>query len=138
MKVLNNDYVNVEYNDQTEVITLTWLDNPTSEEIRTGLNAGRDFVKENSLKKWIGDTKLLGAIGDEDLDWINNSWFPTLLEAGIRKMAVIIPENVFGQMCVEDIMGTVDTSTGFVSRYFDNVEDATTWILEETTENSAA
>ena len=136
MKILDNDFVKVEYDKQTEIISLTWLVTPTSEEIRIGLNAGRDFVKDNNVTKWIGDTTHLGVIADEDLEWINTKWFPTLLQAGIKKMAVILPNNVFGQMNVEDIMGTVDTSTGFESRYFDGIEDATNWILNK--ENKAA
>lgn len=138
MEILNEDYVKIDFDNETEILSLTWLLNPTSEEIRSGLNTGSDFVKENGVKKWIGDTNLLGVIAEEDMEWINNEWFPSLLAAGIKKMAVILPDNVFGQMNVEDIMGTVDTSTGFESRYFDNVEEATSWILEENNENNAA
>lgn len=130
MEIFKEDFVKIEYNNKIEVLTLTWLLNPTSDEIRIGLNLGRDFVKKNNVKKWIGDTTYLGVIAEEDLEWINTKWFPTLLESGIKKMGVILPDSIFGKMNVEDIMGTVDTSTGFESKYFNNSEDAVSWLGE--------
>ena len=128
MEILEKDFVKITYDESTEIINVGWPVNPTSDEIRTGLNTGRDFVKENNVKKWLGNTTHMDAIDDADIEWINNHWFPTLLEAGIQKMAVIVSTNVFGKMAVEDIISKVETLNGFESRYFDNEEEGEKWL----------
>ncbi len=128
MRILDKDYITIEQLKENNSIVLHWYENPTSEELKFALSTARDFVKANQVPNWVANTAKLGAISEEDQQWVNQEWFPTLIKAGIKNMAIVVAENIFGQMSIEDIMGTLDAETGFESRYFNSLEDALWWI----------
>lgn len=128
MHILEKDYITIEQIKEQNAIVLHWHENPTSAELKFALNTARDFVKVNNVTNWVANTAKLGVVSDEDQEWVNNEWFPTLLKAGIKNMAIVVAQNIFGQMSIEEIMGTLNAETGFESRYFNNLEEAITWI----------
>lgn len=79
------------------------------------------------MQNWIGDCTNLGAIDEADQNWSNTEWFPKALGAGVKKMGVIVADDVFNQMSVDQIMSKVEAAD-FVSKYFPNVDQAKTWI----------
>lgn len=125
----NTKYLTINNDTANGIVHLEWLTAPTPTELREGLNAGLEAVKKNKVSKWIGDVQHMGAIDPADQQWINTEWFPQLLGAGIKRMAVIVGNDIFNQMSVEDIMSNVE-SVGFVSQYFPDTASATKWLIE--------
>jgi len=120
-------FVSISHDDHNDVLELEWLATPTSEELKDGLNQALDIVKSKKVTKWIGDVRHMGAIDPTDQEWINTKWFPSLLQAGIKRMGVIVGDDIFNQMSVEDIMSKVE-SAKFVSQYFSSTSDAKAWV----------
>lgn len=79
-------------------------------------------MKNKNASKWIGDVRKLGVILPKDTEWVNTQWFPSALRGGIKRMAVIIGDDIFNTMSVEEIMQKVN-AVDFISQYFRNVED---------------
>ncbi len=127
MSVISADVVNVTYDAEVNAVVFVWATTPTSQEFREALNYGLSLVSEKQAKRWIGDTRNIGAIDPEDQQWSNEDWFPRALGAGIVDMGVIVSNDIFSKMSVEEIMGNVGGSEGFESRFFSSVEDAKAW-----------
>jgi hypothetical protein len=122
-----NDVVRIFVNQEVGSVVVEWITSPTSAEFREVLVTGLDILKKNKLSRWVGDVRRLGAVAEEDQAWSNQEWFPEALSAGVNKMAVIISEDIFNQLSVEDIMNKVDTAN-FSTHYFSAPEEAMHWI----------
>jgi len=119
--------VRISVEDKLKCVILTWLEVPTSAEFRDSLTTGLEVVKHFRLSRWIGDVRNLGAIEETDQHWSTNIWFPLALNAGINKMAIILSDDLFNQLSVEEIMHRV-SSPHLVSHYFSDQEEALSWI----------
>ena len=69
------------------------------------------------------------VIGLEDQEWMNNEVFPKY-ENIIKRMAFLVPSELFAQVSVEQ---TMDEAAGqkFVQKYFENEDEARKWLLEK-------
>jgi len=124
---MKNDVLKITYNKEIDAVVLEWITAPISSEFRDGLNQGLELLKSTKAKNWIGDVRNLGAIDPDDQKWSNEEWFPQALSTGIKKMGVIISDDIFNQMSVEEIMSKVE-GIGFVSQYFDDINKASQWM----------
>ncbi len=123
----DNSVAAISVNQNDGVVEVQWKQPPTSSEFREVLSKGVEFISENKFTKWIGDVRELGAILDEDQKWSNEMWFPKAIEAGVNKIAIVISDDVFNQLSVEEIMSKVDT-LNVTSHYFSSKEEALQWV----------
>lgn len=127
METIISPVAQISYDKQAKFIELHWTASPTSFELAEALNKALEVVETHHITNWLGDVRHMGAISPDDQTWINHEWFPKLLAAGIRKMAVIVGDDIFNQMSVETIMSRVD-SIGFTSQYFPDTAPASLWL----------
>lgn len=130
MVYFETDYLTVHYNEEFNGVLMEWKTFTTSEELKAGLNKGLACINEKKLTKWLADVRELGAISEEDQKWSNEDWFPRALQSGIKRMAVIVSDDIFNQMTVEEIMLKVKAQD-FISQYFDSVDKAKKWLKNE-------
>jgi len=120
-------YIQIVYNEEIKVVEMHWKTFTTSAELKEGLNTGIKCIEEMQAHKWIGNVCKLGVIGEDDQKWSNEDWFPRALKAGITRMAVIVSDDIFNQMSVDEIMQRVP-QINFESQYFSSVEEAREWL----------
>jgi hypothetical protein len=125
--VYQNAVLDIFIHKNAGAVILQWKNPPTSAEFRQGLSKGLATLQEHKLHKWIGDCTFLGAIDQADQEWSNSVWFPQALGAGITKMGVIVSDDIFNQLSVEEIMNKVE-GTGFTSQYFPVLSQAVAWM----------
>jgi hypothetical protein len=66
---------------------------------------------------------------DEDQWWIGRTWSPLAIDAGLKKIAVVMAVNGLGKMAIEHMFnGRTNTDEHLVSRKFDSVADALIWV----------
>jgi len=81
-------------------------------------------------KKVIPDTKeFFFTVTVELQEWTSHTIFPSLVERGLAKaVAFVMPEELITQLSIEQAMEEGD-GVKFITRYFDNKEEAKKWIL---------
>jgi len=121
-------FLTIEYLEDIHAGIGNWNGFVSEKDYKEGLNKMIDFYVEKKVNKWIANLTKMEAISPELQDWANNDWFPRALAAGVKFMAVVVPEDVFNQFAVENIMTKVaDTLT---THYFSNVDEAKNWIKQ--------
>ena len=124
-------YLDITWDLDVRAQISSWVDRPSGRDIRGGLEAALDeYVKlrnEVPDAQWVGDTREIGVISQEDQDWINNDWFPRLLETGVRYMAVVAPRSVIAKMAVESIVTRVE-GTALTTNYVETIDEGLEWI----------
>jgi hypothetical protein len=119
--------VTVGWYSPKEIVHVHWESAPNSTVLRAGAEAGLVTLSENHGSRWCADCRGLGPISIEDQSWIDRDWFPRALAAGLKRMALVLPYEVFVERNVKDIVGRVP-ATQMERAYFKTVWEAGDWL----------
>src|SRR5258706_15067042 len=114
-------------------ILLEWKGDVLLEEWIEILSRGIDEVGTRKVTNWIGDTSNLGATGEEHNQWIQEVFTPKLSKAGLKRLAVVLPNDVLGEMAMQEIMDDLKntaatTSSDLDSKYTKDINEAIDWV----------
>jgi hypothetical protein len=119
--------VRVHWDSEFHGVWAEWLGFAADDEFRRPLMEGYSLFVEKKSGRWLADTRNLGPMTQEDQEWLNSSWFPLMIKAGMRAMAIIVPRRVVTQMSVKRVMSKIDGKE-LATSYFDALEDARRWL----------
>ncbi|MDW8209472.1 MAG: hypothetical protein RMJ44_00160 [Cytophagales bacterium] len=90
----------------------------------------------------IWDLREAQVIASEDQNWTINYWLPKALALGYRRGAIVIPENIFGEMSVRKTISRIqledqNTEADLAVQYFKDVPSAYEWMKAEISELKA-
>ena len=123
-------YLLLQYNEQEKYTAASWQHFPLSDEFRAGMDQLIRLMEEKKIGKVLTDTRKMGAISPDDHDWSINDWLTRAFAAGYRRIAIVISEDIFNQMSVEDIMSRVE-GVDFVTKYFPSPEEGRKWLATQ-------
>ncbi len=119
-------YLTVAYDEELNCIQQNWKGFAKSHDFREGILKSVEFLEEKQADKILSNTKEFSVVKKEDTDWVAKEITPILVEKGMRKMAFIVPSNVFTQVSVNNFK---DEANKIVSIcYFDDVQKAKDWM----------
>lgn len=107
-------------------VHVEWQGWANSTEREACLEAGLCALTEHRAARWLVDGREMKAVKQADQDWIDRSWFPRVLAAGLRRMAMVVPKSSLARMNVDDILGRVPDTRLDAAR-FATVEEAKKW-----------
>jgi len=118
--------------NEKSYFSLVWKESTvemTDEEYKNQVLLYKDFVEQTQpFAAYINTQKFLYTIDPQTQDWINTNIFPATVEAGLCRMAILISEDFFGQLSVEQTM-TKNPELGFSSCFFEDEQKAIEWLL---------
>lgn len=119
-------FLRIHWEPDVPCVGMEWLGFVRGPPFRDALNAGLALLQERGAQGWLADLRDLGVVDQEDQSWANEDWFPRAVEAGIRRMALIMPTRTIAAMSVESIMQ--EAPNGLLTRYFDAPAEARAWL----------
>jgi hypothetical protein len=120
-------YVRIQWDEKSKAVVAEWLGYIDGQDLRRALDAGLELLAQKKTNRWLGDATNLGPIPIEDQRWTNEDWFPRVISAGLRYMAVIEPHKVVAQMSVKRILSRVH-GKDIVTAHFDTQSEARAWL----------
>jgi hypothetical protein len=132
MKLLEEKYGTIEYDASVPCITASFNGFMSSEQFRSFLNKGLDFLIEKKKNHdqilWLADTSKHVVQPDSDTKWVADEWNPRALKAGIHHVAFVLPENVFGSISVKKYAENSEKKGDtMVVQMFGTLENAKNW-----------
>jgi hypothetical protein len=103
-----------------------------STELAELLEAGLGAQIQHHGSRWLSDCRNMKAVKQADQEWIGQKWFPRVLAAGLRRMAVVTPKSGLATMNIKDIVGRVPGTMLDVA-HFATVDEARDWLARPTT-----
>lgn len=100
------------------------------EDFKTHNNKTIELFKENNCGNLICDISAMGTYSAESQDWIIVDWFPRALQAGYRRLGIVVTEDFYNKLPVEEIKSVIE-NIGFITHYFTTVKAAMEWIKGE-------
>lgn len=132
MKLFEEKYGTLEYDSTVPCITATFNGFMSSEQFRKFLNNGLDHLIEKGKLHdkilWLADTRKHVVQPDKDTQWVADEWNPRALEGGIRHVAFVLPENVFGNASIKRYTDSTEKKKAEMTvQMFGDVTTAKQW-----------
>lgn len=118
-------YIDLNYLKQG-IIFHGWNGFRTTEQMK-GVLEGHfmDIFKKNIVKCALVESAKMSGSFNEVNEWLATVFMPKLISLGLTKVAVVLPNNIFAQMAVDEWDKKIG---GFHSRNFGSVSDAIEWL----------
>jgi hypothetical protein len=115
------------YAAEVPCVIMRWRGYHTSASFRAQNEQVLDLLRRHRATKVLCDIRQFLLIGATDQAWLNDSWLPRALDAGLRHCALVTPVYFFNQVAVQSVVDRIDTPVLRVE-YFDAAEPARAWL----------
>ena len=131
-EIINNEIVEVGYDEYSNSIITIWNKPPTSEGYRLIFSRILEKLLDYEAESYISDISKQGLIGIENRIWLQEEILPRAYAGGLRKVATIAPNDVFSRYYVDSIKnGDFSVNTDLKFQYFQDLISAKAWITGE-------
>jgi hypothetical protein len=121
-------YGTISWDEATQCVHVEWKGFVHGEMIKTVLNTALELFETKDTDRWLADMRRIKVFDEEDSRWVNDVWFPRAIEAGVRRMALSVPDSVLAQMSLKRLMKRVDEGE-LETAYFRTLEEAKAWLV---------
>jgi len=118
-------------------IIIQWTGFANSQQLRYLMNqAQASYIAEVRRRPgplgWIADSRGLGAIRASDQEWLHTEWNPRTYQAGVRYIAIVEAESVFGRISAQQYVTNVTRSESYTfhTRTLPTLEAAKQWLQQ--------
>jgi hypothetical protein len=100
----------------------------TDEDYRAHVEIYLQTIQKFHFEKVLIDTtNFLYIIPPDTQDWLNQYIFPLTIEAGLKRMAILLSSDFYAQLSVELAMEE-NPSLGFSNKFFEDTNTALEWL----------
>ncbi|MEA2657353.1 MAG: hypothetical protein QOI23_2718 [Chloroflexota bacterium] len=126
---LDKSFLSIRLDRQAKCVLAEWKGFANSNELRAGSDDVLKAIREVSAALLIIDT--LGSEGVTPIDqlWIRDTFGPSLAKAGIRRLAMVVPQRGLARVAT-DAIRTRTTQSLIVTREFSTVSEAIAWGID--------
>ena len=129
MNYFDNWSMTISWNKTLRIVEQKWKGQATSKEFRASAEKVLALLKEKNATKLLRDTRKMTVILPDDQEWTKNDWMPRMAQAGLKKVAVVIPGHGVAKLSINKMKKVVHTEEYGVERaLFDDIEQARSWL----------
>ena len=103
-----NGLYRLEYDAEIDSVVFTWKQFASGENFRSGAHAILEYFETLATNKFLVDTSGIQAHADEDSQWLDDVFYPKMIDAGMEYNAVVFPESAITQMDRDQIEKELD------------------------------
>ena len=135
--LVSEPYGTIYLASEVPCLIIQWHSFANSDQLRYLMNETlRQYVAEYWRHPgplgWVADSRHLGAIKPSDQQWLDTDWNPRTYAAGVRHIAIVEAETIFGKISAQQYVTNVMQSDDytFQTRYVPTLEAAKDWLQE--------
>lgn len=131
--IFENEHIKSTFFADKYFILNTWTGNRKlhTEDFKEAMMEVANEALNLEVKGILVDTRNFNlTINPETQKWYDDKIVPKHLEAGIQKMAFLLPEEIFTQVSIEQTMDE-DNAKAQETQYFDTYEEAESWLINK-------
>ncbi len=132
MEISKNKFVVRSFDQKQNILTSTWLKSTATmneEEFKEEMINLAELVIKHKARFLLSSTKdMLFPIVPELQEWITQNIAPKIMHSGFQKQAIIIPEDIFAQMSLEQTIEDIEKEEHtHKTKFFTTNEEALKW-----------
>jgi len=130
----NDEYANIVLDDSIPAVVVTLNGIPKSSEPYQMVQMKRMELMHQEIKNYpklhmLTDSRTAGPVLDEDVRYFKTEILPQMERAGVRYLAIVMPNNKFTQLTIKDMTSEVKIMQ---IRYFSSMREARFWLKKMT------
>ncbi len=119
----------ITFDDTNNIIIAKWKGFLKLDSTQKGCDSMVNFVKKNRTTKHLSDQSNLKVLSKEVQGHLVGEVFPELDKAGLRKLAVLVSEDVFAKATVDNV-NTATKMGNITVKTFNTQRDCIDWLNE--------
>jgi hypothetical protein len=126
-----SDFYRIEVDVTGNLLRATWLRTADKSEIIRGGTMLYQVLRDTGIERTIANAQSLTTLSSESKEWMSTTFYQLLSTTKLKKMARILPSNVFSKIALESVVTRADALgiTKFQVRNFLEIQEAMTWLL---------
>ncbi|MBJ6116760.1 hypothetical protein JAO76_01065 [Pontibacter sp. BT310] len=130
--VYESDFYKIEVNPEGKVLYSEWLRHVTEEELITGATKLYEVLRDTRIERALANGQMIGSITPKAKEWMSVKFYELLSQTNLKKLARILPVNVFHQLALESVITRAEGlgKTRFQVKNFSDKEEGMKWLLE--------
>jgi hypothetical protein len=120
-------WLSITWDSEHRCIYALWKVLASSRELRDGGEKILHAIRARKAEALVSDNRRLVGLSPDDQDWFSEIWTSKAVRSGLRRIAVVLPEQGFGRYDSEDVLGRIG-NRDFVTHTFDSAPEALDWI----------
>jgi len=129
-------FFTLEYKEKENLIYANWIGFVNVDNVIEGATKVLEAFESTGCPSFINDNRELTGPWKNANDWIENTWTPRALQAGLKNFAFVVSPNIFGELSAKDLGLRLD-NIGFEMKTFKDYDVAVAWIKEKTLASQA-
>ncbi|MGD0835683.1 MAG: hypothetical protein ABSB49_03450 [Polyangia bacterium] len=125
--IMKNESATLHYHPLAKIVHHEFHKAVKGTDFQAVLTAGLELVKKHKAQKWLSDDRKNNTIAKDDETWVFTSWLPQVVAAGWRFWAIVLPENVFGQLNMKRLSAAMKEK-GVTVQFFTAPDEALKWL----------
>ncbi len=131
--LIDNDFLSIEYLSELEMLKTNWKQESltmSDEDFITQMNHLIEYINIYKPPYFLANTtNMQYTIPPKLQEWNNNTLFPAFERAKLKKLAIIVSEDIFTRVSVEQIIDG-NSEPAFATSYFDKELSGLDWLFE--------
>jgi hypothetical protein len=122
----DSEYALLTYAKDEKLVELIWKCTYPEQEYRTVFNHAVDIATNNRVDYFLSDLRNGGAVSISNLQWLKKMVVPKAVELGVKKIGLILNEELFKKIYADSIRNSLQKSKISIN-FFDQRDDALNW-----------
>ena len=131
--VYESEYMQLYFNSENKVIEEKWHETTKkmrAKEFKKEILTTLKYMRDNNAELYLVDTKnFIFTISVEIQEWMHKNFIVPFIQAGIKKAAFVMPEELITQLSIEQTTEE-DTQNKFKRDFFTSKKEALKWLEE--------
>ena len=125
-----NDISRISTDRQHGILANTWLRPVEHDEMLQTAEKISQLLQETEIDKLLLSALVIGKLLPHTKEWLSTTYYKSLSELGLKKLARVLPENVFNRLSFEAVITRAEAigAVTFEVRNFTNDADALRWL----------
>lgn len=91
------------------------------------------MVEYYQLKNALIDLRQIKVYAEGNDEYIKNTWFPKMIKLGLKKVAFVVPQDLFAKVTMQKAHTTKKSEVNIDMNHFQTIEEAKKWLVESVT-----
>lgn len=121
-----NESITIKFNRDKRWLEVDWTGFQDMASVQAGCLLILDYLKRHKTDRIVNDNTNVKGNWSDAVDWVGNTWFPMMEQAGLKYFAHIFSPSTFSMLAAKK---SIDIMAGIITtQYFTDIELAREWI----------
>ncbi|RDV17235.1 hypothetical protein DXT99_01655 [Pontibacter diazotrophicus] len=124
------DFYMIEVDLDADLLQAKWLRPVSVKEMEAGGTKLYEVLRDTQVARVLANAQDLGVLPAEAKEWMSSRFYELLSLTQLKKMARVLPENLFHRVALESVVTRADALgvTKFDVRNFSSPKEALRWL----------